>query len=68
MNAVLANVLAVIFCAAGMGLCLFSLIVARTELEQRRAGAARGKRRNRRGRPRAAPQGRDTNTATEHDK
>jgi hypothetical protein len=68
MNAVLANVLAVIFCGGGMGLCLFALIVARAELEQRRASTTRGKHRNRRGRPRAAPQGRDTNTATEHDK
>lgn len=49
MSHAIANLIAIIFCAGGLGLVLFAIIVARTELEQRRAPAG-PKRRNRRNR------------------
>lgn len=48
MSHAIANLIAIIFCAGGLGLVLFAIIVARTELEQRRAAVGPTKRRNRR--------------------
>lgn len=47
----MSTALAIIFCAAGMGLVLFAVVVAVTEIEERRMAAEQAgpvKRRNRR--------------------
>lgn len=48
MSGAIANLIAIIFCAGGLGLVLFAFIVARTELEQRLADAATPRKRQRR--------------------
>lgn len=48
MSHAIGNLLTIIFCAGGLGLVLFAIIVARVELEQRRETAGPARRRNRR--------------------